>query len=64
MRVSRYKGKKYCLCCGRKFGYVNIRKIFCTNLCANKYYRSSRTIEKNRPITLPYIPEHMTEKEQ
>ena len=64
MRVDNFKGKKHCVCCGRQFGYANIRKIFCSNICASKYYRANKTYDKNRPISLAYIPEHLIEKEQ
>ena len=64
MRVDKIKGQKHCTRCGKPFGYVNIRKVFCSNICANKYYRTSKQMEKNRPITLAYIPEHLIQKEQ
>ena len=64
MRVDKIRGKKYCMLCGKEFGYVNIRKVFCSNICCSRYYKLTKDIKKDRPITLAYIPEHLIEKEQ
>jgi len=64
MRVGKIKGKKRCNYCGNSFGYVNIRKNFCSNICSTRYRRQHQNIDKNRPISLAFIPEHLIEKEQ
>tara|TARA_S200000501_G_scaffold34550_1_gene28679 strand:- start:3206 stop:3403 length:198 start_codon:yes stop_codon:yes gene_type:complete len=64
MRVDKIRGKKHCTYCGKAFGYSNIRKTFCSNICSMKYRRANEKLSRDRPISLGFIPKHLIEEEQ
>jgi hypothetical protein len=61
MRIKKIKGYKNCVCCGIKFSYFNSRRVYCGKQCELKYRLGK---ERNRKVSLAYIPERFIEKEQ
>ena len=62
MRVHKIKGYKICFYCGVRYPYHNKRRRFCNIECSKKYI--ARGGIKERPITLPFIPDRLIIKEQ
>ena len=61
MRIYKIKGYKNCVRCGIKFSYFNSRSVYCSRECETRYRYGK---ERNRKVSLAYVPERLIEKEQ